>query len=117
MVSETCSKPKNVASFLVFEINEERLRHRLEDRPHESPEEFANFAESRLRIRNQPDLVDLWDRRERDERQERDGLAAGEDYVLDGAARRVEEVFGVPVSAPVEVKSRIRFGPLVDLAQ
>jgi len=47
---------------------------------------------------NQPNLIDLADGRERDERQKRDRFRIGKDDVLDGAARRVEKVFGVAVA-------------------
>jgi hypothetical protein len=70
-----------------------------------------------LWVRDQPDLVDAAYGHERDHRQERGRLVAGEDEVLDRAVRRVEEVFGVAVSGAVEVDRRLRLSPDVDLAQ
>ena len=68
-------------------------------------------------VRNQPDLVDAQYGHERDQRQERGRLVAGEDEVLDRAVRRVEEVFGVAVAGAVEVDRRLRLSSVVDLAQ
>src|SRR5215813_3317516 len=93
------------------------MRQSFEDRPHEASEEFANFAETGLWVRDQPDLVDAVYGREWDQRQERGGLVPGEEDVLDRAARRVEEVFGVAVAGAVEIDRRLRLGPDVDLAQ
>jgi len=64
-----------------------------------------------LWVRDQPDLVDASYGHERDQRQERGGLVAGEDEVLDRAARRVEEVFGVAAAGAVEVDRRLRLSP------
>src|SRR5215510_9031584 len=93
------------------------MRHSFEDRPLEASEEFANFAETGLWIRDQPDLVDAAYGHERDQRQERGGLVAVEDEVLDRAERPVEEVFGVAIAAAVKVDRRLRLSPDVDLAQ
>lgn len=101
----------------VRQIDKERLRRLLEDIPHEALEEFANFAEAGVRVRNQPDLVDATNCHERDQRQERGGPVIGDDEIFNRAARRVEEVFGVAVAGAVEVEQRGRLGPSVDLAQ
>jgi hypothetical protein len=93
------------------------VRQPLKNGAHEAPEEFANFAERGVRVRDQSDLVDAADRHERDQRQQRDGPVAGEHQVLDRTAGRVEEVFGVAVAGAVEVDRRLRLGPDVDLAQ
>ncbi len=68
-------------------------------------------------VRDQPDLVDAAYGHERDQRQERGRLVAGEYEVLDRAVRRVEEVFCVAIAGAVEVDRRLRLSPDVKLAQ
>src|SRR5262249_61180828 len=82
-----------------------------------APDEFTNDADPGLWASDHPDLVDFSFGRDRDQRQERGLLVAGEDEVLDRAVRRIEEVFGVAVAGAVEVDRRLRLSPDVDLAQ
>jgi hypothetical protein len=98
-------------------VDEESVRQPLKNGAHEAAEEFANFTERGVRVRNQSGLVDAADRHERDQRQQRGGPVAGEDQVLDGTAGRVEEVFGVAVARAFEVDRRVAQRPAVDLAQ